>query len=157
MIVELKGAILLYTMAGLMVTFAGFSALLLAVRQAAGGRLSQVDRYLAKTVLTQLFVLTAGALLPPIFALYDMSESVIWRTSASLFALTMLSLLLSYPYRRRKAIGKGPPTTVLAIFVVFGAAAVAAMLIYVLNGFRYSAAAYITALAIIFSRPLLLS
>ena len=77
MIVELKGAILLYTMAGLMVTFAGFSALLLAVRQAAGGRLSQIDRYLAKTVLTQLFVLTAGALLPPIIALYDMSESLI--------------------------------------------------------------------------------
>ena len=37
---ELKGAVLLYTMAGLMVTFAGFSALLLAIRQAAGGRLS---------------------------------------------------------------------------------------------------------------------
>ncbi len=150
MIVELKGAVLLYTMAGLMVTFAGFSALLLAVRQAAGGRLSRIDRYLAKTVLTQLFVLTGGALLPPIIALYDMSESLIWRISASLFALAMLSLLLSYPYRRRKAIGKGPPPIILAIFVVLGSAVIAAMLIYVLSGFRYSAAAYITALTINF-------
>jgi hypothetical protein len=137
-------------MAGLMVTFAGFSALLLAVRQAAGGRSSQVDRYLAKTVLTQLFVLTAGALLPPIVALYDMPERFVWRTSAGLFGLTMLSLLLSYPYRRRKAIGKGPPLIILAIFVLCGAAAIAAMLVYVIAGLAYSAAAYITALAINF-------
>jgi hypothetical protein len=150
MIVELKGAVLLYTMAGLMVTFAGFSALLLAIRQAAGGRLSQVDRFLAKTVLIQLFVLTAGALLPPIIALYDVSENFVWRTSASLFALTMLSLLLSYPYRRRKAVGKGPPAVIFAIFVVCGAAVIAAMLVCVLSGLPYSAAAYITALAINF-------
>ena len=137
-------------MAGLMVTFAGFSALLLAVRQAAGGRLSQIDRYLAKTVLTQLFVLTAGALLPPIIALYGVSEGLIWQISASVFALTMLSLLVSYPYRRRNAIGKGPPPIILAIFVVFGSAVVAVMLIYVLSGFPYGAAAYITALAVNF-------
>jgi len=148
--VELKGAVLLYTLAGLMVTFAGFSALLLAVRQAAGGRLSQVDRFLARTVLTQLFVLTAGALLPPIVALYDMSERFVWRTSASLFGLTMLSLLLSYPYRRRKAVGKGPPPIIFAIFVLCGAAAIAAMLVYVLTALAYSAAAYITALAVNF-------
>ena len=36
-IVELKAQFFLYTMAGLMVTFAGFSALLFAVRQAAVG------------------------------------------------------------------------------------------------------------------------
>jgi hypothetical protein len=137
-------------MAGLMVTFAGFSALLLAVRQAAGGRLSRLDRYLAKTALTQLFVLTAGALLPPVIELYDMSESWVWRVSAVLFALPMLSLLLSYPHRRRKAIGEGPPPIVLAIFVVFGSAVITAMLVYVLSGLQHSAAAYITALAINF-------
>jgi hypothetical protein len=148
--VEVKGAILLYTMAGLMVTFAGFSALLLAIRQAAGARLSPLDRYLAKTVLTQLFVLTAGALLPSVIALYDISESLIWRASAILFALPMLSLLLSYPHRRRKAVGKGPPPTVFAVFVVFGSAVIVAMLVYVLTGFQYCAAAYVTALILNF-------
>jgi hypothetical protein len=59
---EFKGATFLYTLAGLMITFAGFSALLLAVRPAAGARLSLLDRYLAKTVMTYIFVLTAGAL-----------------------------------------------------------------------------------------------
>jgi hypothetical protein len=62
----------------------------------------------------------------------------------------MLSLLLSYPHRRRKAIGEGPPPIVMAIFVVFGSAVITAMLVYVLSGLQHSAAAYITALAINF-------
>ncbi|MGO9949377.1 MAG: hypothetical protein ACLPWG_21320, partial [Steroidobacteraceae bacterium] len=84
---EFKGATLLYTLAGLMITFAGFSALLLTLRPAAGARLSLLDRYLAKTVMTYIFVLTAGALLPALLALYDVQEKWIWRGSAVLFGL----------------------------------------------------------------------
>jgi hypothetical protein len=40
---EIKGATLLYTLAGLMITFAGFSALLLFIRPAAGAKLSLLD------------------------------------------------------------------------------------------------------------------
>jgi hypothetical protein len=76
---EVKGATLLYTLAGLMITFAGFSTLLLALRPAAGARLSLLDRYLAKTVMTHIFVLTAAALLPALLALYDIPEKWIWR------------------------------------------------------------------------------
>jgi hypothetical protein len=142
---EIKGATLLYTLAGLMITFAGFSALLLFIRPAAGARLSLLDRYLAKTVMTHIFVLTAGALLPALFALYD-----IWRGSGVLFALPMLSLQVTYPRRRRKVVGNGPPPAVFAVFVVFGSAVTLAMLGYVLVGLQYSAAAYITALTIDF-------
>ena len=48
---ELKSASLLYTLATVMITFAGFSALLLTVRQAAGATLSKLDRFLARTVV----------------------------------------------------------------------------------------------------------
>ena len=89
---EFKGATLLYTLAGMMITFAGFSALLLALRPAAGARLSLLDRYLAKTVMTQISVLTAAALVPAIFALCDVQENWLWRGSGVLFALPMLSL-----------------------------------------------------------------
>ena len=147
---ELKGATLLYTLAGLMITFAGFSTLLLAIRPAAGAKLSLLDRYLAKTVMTHVFVLTAGALLPALFALYDTQEQWIWRGSAVLFALPMLSIQLTYPHRRRKVVGHGAPTPVLAVFVVLGAAVTLAMLGYVLADLPYSAAAYITALTIDF-------
>ena len=147
---EVKGASLLYTLAGLMITFAGFSTLLFVVRQAAGAKLSLLDRYLAKTVMTHIFVLTAGALLPALFALFDMQEKWIWRGSGVLFALPMLSLQVTYPRRRRKVAGNGPPPGILAVFVVFGSAVTLAMLGYVLAGLQYSAAAYITALTIDF-------
>jgi hypothetical protein len=147
---EIKGATLLYTLAGLMITFAGFSALLLALRPLAGARLSLLDRYLAKTVMTHIFVLTAGALLPALLALYDVQETWIWRGSAVLFALPMLSLQVTYPRRRRKAVGEGPPPAIFAVFVVLGATVTLAMLGYVLTGLQYSAAAYITALTIDF-------
>jgi hypothetical protein len=147
---EVKAESLLYTLAGLMITFAGFSALLLALRPAAGARLSVLDRYLARTVMTYIFVLTAGALLPAVLALYDIRENWIWRSSGVLFALPMLFLQVTYPRRRLKAVGKGPPPSVFAVFVVFGSAVTLAMLGYVLEGLRYSAAAYITALTIDF-------
>src|SRR5271169_3041543 len=147
---ELKGATLLYTLAGLMITFAGFSALLLTLRPAAGARLSLLDRYLAKTVMTYIFVLAAAALLPALLALYDIPEKWIWRGSGVLFALPMLSLQVTYPLRRRKVVGTGPPPAIFAVFVVLGSAATLAMLGYILAGLQYSAAAYITALTIDF-------
>src|SRR5579863_330317 len=102
---EVKGAIFLYTLAGLMITFAGFSALLLTLRPATGAGLSLLDRFLAKTVMLHIFVMTAGALLPPLLALYDIPEKWVWQASAVLFALPMLSLQVTYPHRRRKVTG----------------------------------------------------
>ena len=147
---EVKGAILLYTLAGLMITFAGFSALMLTLRPAAGAKWSLLDKYLARTVMTHIFVLTAAALLPPLFALFDMQEMWNWRISGVLFALPMLFLQLTYPYRRRKVIGSVPPPLIFAVFVVLGAVVTLAMLCYVLQGLQYSAAVYITALTIDF-------
>jgi len=147
---EVKNATLLYTLAGLMITFAGFSSLLLILRPAAGAKLSLLDRYLAKTVMTYIFVLTAGALLPALLALYDIQDEWIWRDSGVLFALPMLSLQVTYPRRRRKVVGKGPPPVIFAVFVVFGSAVTLAMLGYMLAGLPYTGAAYITALTIDF-------
>jgi len=147
---EVKGATLLYTLAGLMITFAGFSTLLLTLRPATGARLSLLDRYLAKTVMTYIFVLTAGALLPALIALYDVQETWIWKGSSLMFALPMLSLQVSYPRRRRKVLGKGPPPAILAVFVVLGSATTLLMAAYVLGGLPYSGAAYISGLTIDF-------
>jgi len=147
---DFKGATFLYTLAGLMITFAGFSTLLLALRPAAGARLSLLDRYLAKTVMTYIFVLTGGALLPGLFALYDIPETWIWRDSGLLFALPMLALQVTYPRRRRKVVGKSPPAAINAVFVVLGSAVTLAMLVYILAGLPDSDAVYITALTIDF-------
>jgi len=147
---ELKGAALLYTLAGLMITFAGFSSLLLTLRPAAGAKVSLLDRYLARTVMTFIFVLTAGALLPALLALYGVQESWIWRVSGVLFALPMLWLQVTYSHRRRKAVGAGPPPAIFAVLVVLGATATLGMLGYILTGLQYGAPVYITALTIDF-------
>ncbi len=147
---EIKGAGLLYTLAGMMITFAGFSALLYVVRQAAGAKLSLLDRYIAKTVMTYIFVLAAAAVLPAILALYGIEEQWVWRVSGVLFALPMLALQVTYPHRRRKAVGTLPPPAIFAVFVLFGSAVTLAMLIYILLGTQYSAAAYVTGLTIDF-------
>ncbi len=147
---EVKGATLLYALAALMITFAGFSTLLLTLRPATGARLSLLDRYLAKTVMTYIFVLTAGALLPPLIALYDVQEGWIWRGSSLVFALPMLFLQITYPLRRRKVLGKGPPPAIFAVFVVFGSVTTLLTVGYVLGGLPHSPAAYITGLTIDF-------
>jgi hypothetical protein len=147
---DVKAETFLYTLAGLMITFAGFSALLLALRPAAGAKLSLLDRYLAKTVMTYMFVLTRAALLPALLALYNLQEKWIWRDSAVLFALPMLYLQATYPYRRRKVVGGWPPLPVFAVFVVLGSVVTLATLGYVLDGLPDSAAAYITGLTIDF-------
>jgi hypothetical protein len=147
---EIKGAALLYTLATVMITFAGFSALLYVVRQAAGAKVSLLDRFIARTVMTYVFVLTAAALLPVLLALFGIDEQQIWLGSSVVFALPMLALQVSYPLRRRKAVGSAPPPAIFAVFVVFGSAVTLTMLVYVLAGARYSAAVYITAVTIDF-------
>ncbi len=147
---EIQGTGLLFTLAEIMVTFAGFSTLLVSVRQVAGAPLSALDRLLAKMVLVHLMVLTGGALLPSMLGLFDMPEASIWPVAAVIFAVPKLLLLLSYPYRRRKAVGERPSIIFYVVFVGFGSLVVVAMLIYILGGFKYAAAAYVTALVVNF-------
>jgi hypothetical protein len=106
---DVKGAAYLYTLSGLMITFAGFSALLLAVRPASGASLSTLDKYLAKTVMTHLFVLTAAALLPALLALWELPEARIWRCSAVLFAVMFAFVVALKVILQQPLAGTGRP------------------------------------------------
>lgn len=53
-----------------------------------------------------------------------------------LFALPMLSLQITYPLRRRRVVGSGPPPAIFAVFVVIGSAVTLAMLAYVSVGLQ---------------------
>src|SRR5690242_11414647 len=103
---EFEGASFLYTLATLMITFAGFSALLFVIRQAAGAKLSLLDRFIVRNVLSYTFLLTAAALLPALFALYRVEETWIWRLSGLLLAIPLLALQTTYPARRLKVVGQ---------------------------------------------------
>lgn len=147
---EPDGTSFLYTVAGMLVTFAGFSALLLILRQTAGARLSPLDRFLTRSLVSHLFVLTGAALMPGLFALYGLPERWMWRTVALAFGIPMLALLLTYRRRRIAAAGAPPALLVGAIFIWLSAASLAAMIIYIYAGFAHPGAAYATAVTINF-------
>ena len=147
---EVKGAALLYTLATLSVTFAGFAALLLMLRQSAGAGLSPLDRFLARTIVGHYFWLSAGAVFPAVFALYDLPEPVVWKASALLFGLPMLAILLTFQRRRIAATGKPAPTRIVVVFIGFGSLSLVAMLGYVFGNFAHPAAAYASAITVNF-------
>jgi hypothetical protein len=149
-LMELKGASYLYTLATLMITFAGFAALLLIIRQGAGAQLSALDRFITRTVVGHLFILTAGALSPVLLSFYEIPEALIWKSSALTFGTPMLAILLTYPSRRKAVYAKQAPLSVLATLVGLGSVSFAVMIAYVFGGFEYPSAAYMTALTINF-------
>jgi len=143
---ELPGTAFLYTLATLMVTFAGFSALLMIIRQTAGGGLTRLDRFLTRTVIGNLLVLMAGALLPPLLHLFAIPETLIWKASALLVGVPYLAILLTFPKRRVSATGQSASPLVYAVFIWLGAAIFAAMIACVFAGFEQSGAIYTAAL-----------
>jgi len=115
-----------------MVTFAGFSALLLGVRRLPARNVG--PRHLSgKNGLEQSYRVVGGALLPRCWHLRR-CRGRLWRVSAVLFDCRCC-FLLSYPNRRAR-LSRRPPVIVFAIFVVFGSAVLIAMMIYVLAGFH---------------------
>lgn len=147
---EVKGAALLYTLATLAVTLAGLAALLIILRQAAGGVLNAVDRFIARTVVGHLFLVMGGALLPPTLALYGITDAWVWKASALGFGLPMLATLLSYQHRRIAKTGKAAPPVIAIVMMGIGSLSIAAMIGYVFAGLAHPEAAFISAVGINF-------
>jgi hypothetical protein len=49
-----------------------------------------VTKFIVKTILVHFFILTGGALLPPLLGLWEVSEAWLWRVAALCFAVRML-------------------------------------------------------------------
>jgi hypothetical protein len=147
---DVPGATFLYTLATLMVTFAGFSALLLSIRQAIGAHLSALDRFLTRTTVGHALVLTGGSLLPPLLQLYGLPGAWIWKACALIFGVPYLVLLLTFPRRRVAATGSRPPRLIAILFIGLGSASLVTMIAYILGNFPRSDAVYITTLTVNF-------
>lgn len=143
---EITGASFLFTSATLMITFAGFSILFLAVRQTTGKRLSSVDIFLTRNLVALLFTMAAGALVPSLLGFYRTPEVWIRKISALAFGLPMLAQLLTYRRRRIAQTGKPPTLVGHVVLIGLGSVSVVAMIIYMFGNFEYIAGAYITAL-----------
>ena len=156
------------SVATLSITYAGFAALIVIFRQIIGGGVSNYDVFIIRAVLLRSFIVICCALLPASLALFDLSQSAIWRVS-SIVAAVMHALFILTHRARRRAVTDVPTTTwalvthglsaltVIALFMnaigIFGKPAagpfVISVTVFLLVGFL----AYLTQLGVMLRGP----
>jgi hypothetical protein len=104
-------------LAALSMSFVGFSAIVVTLRSALGGKLSDRHVRLVRLYIEGGLVVTALGLLPALLNLLHVDESVTWRISSAIAAL-IFSLLMLTQFRRRRAVeGRFPPWVVLVFAI----------------------------------------
>ena len=106
--------------------FCRVSALVIVLRQTLGGDLSRLDLLLTKIFVQLGFLVAGAALMPPLLALLQCPEPLVWRISSAIAAIAAALFALSYPKRRRAASGDSTPWIV---WVDVGALLIAAALL----------------------------
>lgn len=119
---DLPGSSVLFALATVSITFVGFSALLVVFRQSMGGRLTRYDTYFTLSFIQIGFVVTGGALLPPVLALFDLSRDGVWRLSSAALSLAVILFVFAVPARRRAATGRGMPLSIAMYLILQGLA-----------------------------------
>jgi hypothetical protein len=106
---ELPGSAYLYTLATISVTFVGFSALVIILRQTLGGEMSKLDILITRIFIQLGFIVAASSLLPPLLALFEWPPAAIWRTASFIASVPSFLFAVTYPSRRRAASGAPTP------------------------------------------------
>lgn len=107
----------LLRLAALSLSFVGFSAIVVTLRGALGGKLSDRHLRLVRLYIEGGFVVTALGLVPTLLTLLRVSESVTWSVASAAAALIFTFVLVTQ-FRRRRAIEGQFPPWVIIIFVI---------------------------------------
>lgn len=104
----------LLCLASLSLSFVGFSAVVVTLRGALGGEISDRHLRLVRLYIEGGLLVTALALIPALIDLLHVSESVVWQVSSAA-AASIFSVLLLTQFRRRRAVeaGRFPPWVVI--------------------------------------------
>jgi hypothetical protein len=133
---EGAGATYLYALATLAMTFAGFCAIVIVLRQAVGKELSGFHVVLTSLYLEAGLGTTAFCMLPPLLALCGIPLLAVWRTSSGVILAVILLYGWTYPRRRRlRTLDRLPPHRWLPIAI--GSAVVIAGLLANVLGVPY--------------------
>src|SRR5215471_17600351 len=97
---ELAGSAYLYTLATLAMTFAGFCAIVIVLRQTTGKELSGFHLVLTRLYLESGLFSAAFCMLPPLLAACGLSETTVWRVSSAIIVAVLLGYGATYPKRR---------------------------------------------------------
>jgi hypothetical protein len=108
----------LFRLAALSLAFVGFSAIVVTLRGALGGELSDRHLRLVRLYIEGGLLVTALALVPTLLNLLHVPGPIIWRMSSAV-AGSILALVLLIQFRRRRAIEQGRfPAWVVVIYAL---------------------------------------
>ncbi len=104
----------LFCLAALSLSFAGFSAVVVTLRGALGGEISDRHLRLVRLYIEGGLLVTALALIPALLNLLHVSGSVIWPVSSAA-AASIFTVLMLAQIRRRRVVeaGRFPPWVVI--------------------------------------------
>src|SRR5689334_10120345 len=80
----------LYTVALLGVSFMGFAAVVMLLRQTLGSDLRAFDALFARVYMEFGLIATIGAMLPPLLMFWELPPEAVWRVSSSLLGVALL-------------------------------------------------------------------
>ena len=107
----------LLRLAALSLSFVGFSAVVVTLRGALGGELSERHLRLVRLYIEGGLLVTVLGLVPTLLNLLHVSESVMWRVASAAAALIFTFVLLVQFRRRRTVEGRFPPWVII-IFTI---------------------------------------
>lgn len=107
---DLPGSAYLYTLATLSMTFVGFCAIVIVLRQTAAKELSGWHIVLTRLFIESGFFAAAFCMLPCLLALCGLSQPTVWRASSVMIALVMITYGAAYPTRRRAMVTETLPS-----------------------------------------------
>ena len=108
----------LFSLAALSLSFAGFSAVVVTLRGALGGEISERHLRLVRLYIEGGLLVTALAMIPALLDLLHVPGSVIWPVSSAV-AASILTVLLLTQFRRRRAIEAGRfPAWVIVVYAI---------------------------------------
>lgn len=102
----------LLALATISVTFVGFSALVIILRQTIGGEMSRLDVLVTRIFIELGFIVAAGAMLPPLLMLFSLPPTLTWRVSSIAAAVPSFLFAVTYPGRRNAASGVATPIVI---------------------------------------------
>ena len=108
----------LIRLASLSLSFVGFSTIVVTLRGALGGQLTERHVRYVRLYIEGGFLVTALALVPTMLDMLGFAPGVTWPLASTIAAL-ILTFVLVTQFRRRRSIEPGPfPFWVVAIYVV---------------------------------------
>ena len=143
---DLPGASYFYTLAQIGITFSGFAALLMALRQMRGSEMSKFQLWVTRAYVQSGLVTAMSAMLSPLFYGLGLTLEETWQLASVFVAVQSFVLLGLVPRQWREATAR-PMDTRVKIHIGFGVL-INALLLMNAAGWPYQPAGGLVMLAI---------